>query len=95
MPLTGCKQQVSSCLKPWPVDAAHFCAALPAGQQQATPTLTSSVTADHVLAAVLGVLRDFMGEELPAEQPLLAAGLDSLAAVELRNILSQCVSFFG
>ncbi len=44
---------------------------------------------DDVLVAVMGVLRDIMGEELPPEQPLLAAGLDSLAAVELRNILSR------
>ncbi len=46
---------------------------------------------DAVRATVLGALRDIMGEEPAAEQPLLAAGLDSLAAVELRNTLSRCL----
>ena len=51
--------------------------------------------ADDVLLVVMGILRDIMGEEPPAEQPLLAAGIDSLAAVELRNILSRCVGSFS
>ena len=45
---------------------------------------------DDVLATVLETLKDIVGEEPPAEQPLLSAGLDSLAAVELRNTLSRC-----
>ena len=65
---------------------------LAAGRDLLTPAETPSQTADAVMAAVLGILRDIMGEEPAAEQPLLAAGLDSLAAVELRNKLSRCES---
>ena len=50
---------------------------------------------DAVRATVLGALRDIMGEEPAAGQPLLAAGLDSLAAVELRNTLSRCGTGLG
>ena len=38
----------------------------------------------------MGVVRGIMGGEVGPEEPLVAAGVDSLAAVELRNDLSRC-----
>lgn len=40
-----------------------------------------------VLADVLGTLRSILGVSVSASEPLMAAGLDSLGAVELRNSL--------
>lgn len=52
--------------------------------------------AQHVMswaaveAAVAGAVQTLLGEGVAADAPLLAAGLDSLAAVELRNDISRC-----
>jgi acyl carrier protein len=49
--------------------------------------LTPSMTA--VKAAVAGVVNSLVGSTVGDEDPLLAAGLDSLGAVEFKNSLSQ------
>jgi acyl carrier protein len=41
----------------------------------------------HVSSVVFLAAKDIVGNELTVEQPLMAAGLDSLGAVELRNSL--------
>jgi acyl carrier protein len=41
----------------------------------------------HVSSVVFLAARDIVGSDLTADQPLMAAGLDSLGAVELRNSL--------
>jgi len=61
----------------------------------ASSTLTSSMPVEvdmaahqhHVSSVVFLAAKDIVGSELTAEQPLMAAGLDSLGAVELRNSL--------
>ncbi len=46
-----------------------------------------AVSQAGVLADVLGALRAIVGVQIGADEPLMAAGLDSLGAVELRNSL--------
>lgn len=43
-------------------------------------------------AAVRTAVAALLGDDVAPDTPLLQAGIDSLAAVELRNDLSRCVS---
>ena len=47
------------------------------------------MTRAAVEAAVAGAVQTLLGEGVAPDAPLLAAGLDSLAAVELRNDISR------
>lgn len=59
------------------------------GGSPAPPTQASAVAVDRaaVLADVQDVLHSILGPNVSADEPLMAAGLDSLGAVELRNSL--------
>ena len=64
-----------------------------APQLQALPAAAAGAAAVVDAAAVAeelqGVVRDMLGADVAHTQPLMEAGLDSLAAVELRNELSS------
>ncbi len=47
---------------------------------------------EEISSAVASVIASIMGQEVRPEQPLMAAGLDSLGAVEVRNSLQQRLS---
>lgn len=51
-----------------------------------------AMTREAVEAAVAAAVQTLLGEGVASDAPLLAAGLDSLAAVELRNDISRCSS---
>ena len=55
----------------------------------AAATAQPSMSREAVEAAVAGAVQTLLGEGVTADAPLLAAGLDSLAAVELRNDISR------
>lgn len=69
------------------VAAAAAAAGTAGGAAEAAPsnTMSREAVADIVAAAV----RALLGEDVACDAPLLAAGLDSLAAVELRNDISR------
>lgn len=48
-----------------------------------------SMAEGDISVKVMSVIASIMGQEVGQEQPLMAAGLDSLGAVELRNSLQQ------
>ncbi len=52
------------------------------------PEPASAGRGPDVLAKVAGIVTTVLGAEVGYDQPLLAAGLDSLGAVELRNALA-------
>ncbi len=56
-------------------------------QPQQAPA-TSSVSPAALLSELQGMAASVLGAEVSATQPLMEAGLDSLAAVELRNSIS-------
>jgi len=58
-------------------------AAEPAGSGAAAPGIA------RIQSAVEAAVRSIIGADVPADAPLMAAGLDSLGAVELRNALSE------
>ena len=58
-------------------------------QQQVAAISPSGPSQAAILATVQAVLRSMLGADVAADQPLLAAGLDSLGAVELRNSLES------
>ena len=55
----------------------------------ATAATAAAAYAEHVAADVWAVVAEILGTSLEASQPLMAAGLDSLGAVELRNSLES------
>jgi acyl carrier protein len=55
-------------------------------------SVTSSVvSADAVLAKVSQTVRGVLGADIGSDEPLMAAGVDSLSATELRNSLSTAL----
>ena len=64
-------------------------AAAPAAPQPAAagPALSQAEQEQLMLQQVLEAVKAVMGSEVAADQPLMAAGLDSLSSVELRNSL--------
>lgn len=51
-----------------------------------------AMTKEAVAAIVAEAVQTLLGDGVAADEPLLAAGLDSLAAVELRNDISRQAS---
>ncbi len=58
-------------------------------QQEGTRGATS------VLRIIQAISSEILGTDIGLEQPFAAAGLDSLAAVEVRNSLSRWACIFG
>jgi Phosphopantetheine attachment site len=58
----------------------------------AAATAQPAMSREAVEAAVAAAVQTLLGEGVAPDAPLLAAGLDSLAAVELRNDISRCSS---
>jgi acyl transferase domain-containing protein/NADPH:quinone reductase-like Zn-dependent oxidoreductase/acyl carrier protein len=58
-----------------------------AGAAAATGRAASSLTPERVRSIVESTVSNVLGSTVPASEPLMAAGLDSLGAVELRNAL--------
>jgi acyl carrier protein/3-oxoacyl-(acyl-carrier-protein) synthase len=52
---------------------------------------TSANTVEAIKSQVMATVRDVLGSEVEADEPLMNAGLDSLGAVELRNAISAKV----
>ena len=52
------------------------------------PAPISAAHGPDVLANVAGIVKTVLGSVVGHDQPLMAAGLDSLGAVELRNALA-------
>ena len=59
--------------------------------QQLTQPCVQALPARDVLAEVLAQVQAVLGRALDPREPLMEAGLDSLAAVELRNGLSSAL----
>ena len=63
---------------------------------EARPTVVSEIAEanrrDEISNNVTFVISSIMGQEVSPEQPLMAAGLESLSAVEVRNSLQQRLS---
>lgn len=72
-----------------PVFAEYVGAAMEAGlpSSSTAAAAVASVDAAAVHAAVDNAVTRILGAPVPAGEPLMAAGLDSLGAVELRNML--------
>ena len=59
-----------------------------AARTETQPAQVAAAPAGDILAKVAGIVATVLGAEVSHEQPLMAAGLDSLGAVELRNALA-------
>ncbi|BDA51455.1 probable oleandomycin polyketide synthase, modules 5 and 6 [Coccomyxa sp. Obi] len=71
--------------------AAISSTATDAGQKpdaEERPLNQTALTERDILQILSGLARDVMGAEVAPDEPLMSAGLDSLAAVELRNTVS-------
>lgn len=69
--------------------AAAAAAGTAGGAAEAAPS--STMSREAVVDIVAAAVRALLGEDVTRDAPLLAAGLDSLAAVELRNDISRCL----
>ena len=58
-----------------------------AARRVAPKPAAAALSAAEVAVQISGLVRAVVGAEVPADEPLMSAGLDSLAAVELRNSL--------
>ncbi len=86
-------QFVAAARKPLPrLFDAHYSAehaAAPSSLPAASATAAAAVDAVEVQAAVQAAVRSILGADVGASEPLMAAGLDSLGAVELHSSLQQ------
>ena len=55
-----------------------------------SPAKTGALERPALESLVLATVRRLMGADIAADAPLLQAGLDSLAAMELSNELNRC-----
>jgi acyl carrier protein len=69
--------------------AAVAAATAPALAQSPPAAVDAAAMEDQVQAAVADAVEDLLGEQVSPDEPLMAAGLDSLGAVELRNKLQE------
>ena len=79
-------------LAPAPVSASAAAAAAAGGGDQrggGAAAANARASASVGVEAVLALARRTVGGEVDADAPLMEAGLDSLGAVELRNLLQQ------
>ncbi|QDZ22815.1 polyketide synthase [Chloropicon primus] len=83
----------------WRIDSQYDVSLKPRGQArdaaavaptvQAAPPAQSSNIKEHVDDTVSKLISEMLGEDVPANQPLMELGIDSLEAVELRNNLNE------
>jgi hypothetical protein len=62
-----------------------------ASAAEAVATHTSRLGASSIRHVIEGAVRRVLGSDVPGDEPLMVAGLDSLGAVELRNALQEDV----
>jgi acyl carrier protein len=75
------------------IPAATAAASTPAAASQAgQPALDAAATEQQVSEVVDDAVSSILGVALDPEEPLMAAGLDSLGAVELRNMLQESLA---
>ena len=89
----GAVPALLSGLAPAPVSASAAAAAAAGGGDQraggGAAAANARASASVGVEAVLALARRTVGGEVDADAPLMEAGLDSLGAVELRNLLQQ------
>ena len=81
------QQRAGSVTAPQSLFSAYVSSAVVGSSGAAAVASAPAISQAAVLADVLAVLRSILGAETSPDAPLMAAGLDSLGAVELRNSL--------
>ena len=87
-------EEFTSLVKPQsksqPLSAASVAASSSAALSASAPSMTALTTEQrlaHLTAEIASAVASVLGSEVPPSEPLMAAGLDSLGAVELKNAL--------